>query len=60
MEQSVIVIIIVVLAIFAAGIKIYRFFRPPTDVSCSSDQCGNCPYNVNQTCEEGKKAPWRK
>jgi hypothetical protein len=57
MEQTIIVIIIVALAAAAAGIKLYRFFRPPADAPCSPDRCGTCPYHANDTCEESKKPP---
>jgi len=57
MEQTIIVFIIVTLAAAAAGIKLYKFFRSPSDPHCSPDKCGTCPYNTNNTCDESKKAP---
>ncbi|MBN1495121.1 MAG: FeoB-associated Cys-rich membrane protein [Spirochaetes bacterium] len=53
MVQTIIVMLVVLVAAVAAGIKLYRFFRRrgPNGV-CHPDACASCPYHERPECEK--------
>jgi hypothetical protein len=57
MAQTIIVILIVLAALAAAGVKLYRFLKGlKSGNPCAPDKCANCPYNTNNTCTEPERA----
>jgi hypothetical protein len=56
MAQTVIVILIFLLATAAGAVKLYRFFRKPAPGSgCAPDACASCPYHANSSCDKKNK-----
>ncbi|OHD65001.1 MAG: hypothetical protein A2176_04420 [Spirochaetes bacterium RBG_13_51_14] len=56
MAQTIIVITIISLAVIAAGIKLYMFFKSPSSSDCGPDRCASCPYNTSAgSCSESNK-----
>jgi len=53
MAQTLIVILVVLIAAVAAGVKLYRFFRRRgPDGVCTPGACASCPYHERTECEK--------